>query len=260
MTQMLASVRNRQEAEIVFDNGADIIDLKDPASGAMGAVKPDKLLEVIEFVAGRKPVSAACGDLAMEPELVRKKVEEFASTGVDFVKIGLFPSHHLAGCLDALKPLAQHGKLIAVLFADYRDSYDRALQEELAAAGFHGAMLDTADKSAGRLLDHMTPDQVGKFVRDGQSHGLVTGVAGSLEAPDIPRLLSYSPDVIGFRGALCAGLDRNARIDGQATAKIRALIPKMQETDAPASVDYKLLAARGYFPDPAEAGLGTDKI
>ena len=91
MTQMLASVQNRQEAEIVFQNGADIIDLKDPASGALGAVETVKLLEVIDFIAGRRPVSAACGDLPMQPEVIRKKVEEFAATGVDYIKIGFFP-------------------------------------------------------------------------------------------------------------------------------------------------------------------------
>ncbi|CAN7640124.1 dihydroneopterin aldolase [Phyllobacterium sp. LjRoot231] len=260
MTQMLASVQDFREAEIVFQNGADIIDLKDPANGALGAVEPSKLMEVIDFIAGKRPVSAACGDLPMQPEVVRKKVEEFAATGVDYIKIGFFPSGHLAGCLEALRALASHNKLIAVLFADYRDTYGKNLFEGLSSAGFHGVMIDTADKSAGRLLDHMTPDQIGKFIKDGQSHGLKVGVAGSLEAPDIPRLLAYAPDFLGFRGALCSGLDRTAPIDAQATAKIRGLIPEALEASAPPGVDYKLLAARGYFPDPAEAGLGTDKI
>ncbi len=260
MTKMLASVRNRQEAEIVFQNGADIVDLKDPANGALGAVEADKLLEVIEFISGRRPVSAACGDLPMQPEIIRGKIEEIAATGVDFIKIGFFPSDQLAACVEVVKPLTSHKKLIAVLFADHRNEYDDDLPERFAAAGFHGVMIDTANKSAGRLLDHMTPDQIGQFVKDCQSHGLISGVAGSLEAPDVPRLLAFKPDFLGFRGALCAGLGRNSPIDAQATAKIRALIPEAQGLGAPTGVDYKLLAARGYFPDPAEAGLGTDKI
>ncbi len=56
MTKMLASVQNRQEAEIVFHNGADIIDLKDPSNGALGAVETQKLLEVIDFISGRRPI------------------------------------------------------------------------------------------------------------------------------------------------------------------------------------------------------------
>ena len=33
--------------------------------------------------------------------------------------------------------------------------------------------------------------------------GLLTGLAGSLEAADVPRLLLLAPDYLGFRGALC---------------------------------------------------------
>ena len=38
MTLMLASVTNPAEAEAVWAGGADIIDLKDPAKGALGAL------------------------------------------------------------------------------------------------------------------------------------------------------------------------------------------------------------------------------
>ena len=57
---------------------------------------------------------------------------------------------------------------------------------------------------------------------------MLAGLAGSLEAPDIPRLLLLSPDILGFRGALCTGLNRTARIDAAAVDVIRALIPADQ--------------------------------
>ncbi|MBA8881415.1 (5-formylfuran-3-yl)methyl phosphate synthase [Phyllobacterium myrsinacearum] len=260
MTKMLASVQNREEAEIVFQNGADIIDMKNPANGALGAVDLAKTLEVKDFISGRRPISAACGDLPMHPEMILQKVEEFAAAGLDYIKIGLFPSAQLEACVNALQPLASHNKLIAVVFADNWNNYDEDLFEKLAICRFHGLMIDTADKSRGRLLNHLSPDQIGKFIKNGQSKGLMIGVAGSLEAPDISRLLTYDPDFMGFRGALCVDLDRRASIDATATAKIRGLIPEVLEEGIPASVDYKLLAARGYFPEPEEAGLGADKI
>src|SRR5712691_8352699 len=40
MTKFLASVRDVSEAEIALAAGADIIDLKEPARGALGAVEP----------------------------------------------------------------------------------------------------------------------------------------------------------------------------------------------------------------------------
>lgn len=260
MARMLASVQNREEAELVFQSGADIIDLKDPANGALGAVDPAKVLEIIDFVSGRCAVSAACGDLPMDPEIIRATAERFAATGADYIKIGFFPSPNLSRCMEALRSLATHNKLIGVLFADYKDKYGSDLFDRLKANGFHGVMIDTADKSKGRLLAHMAPDQIGNFIKEGQARGLMVGVAGSLEAPDVPRLLAYSPDYLGFRGALCSGRDRTAAIDLRAAIKIRGLIPAVQENGPPARVDYKLLAARGYYPDPAQAGLGTDKI
>ena len=258
MTKMLASVRNRQEAEVVLNAGADIIDLKDPARGALGAVDTKQILDVVDFVSGRRLTSAACGDLPMEPDAIRAKVEEIASTGVDFIKIGIMPSDELAVCAKGLGDIAKRKKLIAVLFADH--SYEGDVLSAFVDAGFHGVMVDTDDKSRGRLLQHMSPDRIGAFVSDCHSRGLLSGLAGSLEAPDIPRLLAYWPDFLGFRGALCSGLVRNAAIDGDAALKIRGLIPEEQSTDTESRVDYKLLAARGYFPDASEEGLGTDKI
>ncbi len=57
----------------------------------------------------------------MEPETIRRKVEEIAATGVDYIKIGFFPFGQLTACIEVLQPLASHKKLIAVLFADHRN-------------------------------------------------------------------------------------------------------------------------------------------
>lgn len=258
MTLMLASVQNRQEAEVVLQAGADIIDLKNPFHGALGSVDIRQIIDVIGFVAGRKPVSAACGEFFNEMAATRSKIEEVAATGVDFIKIGFLPSPHIAADAEALADIAGRKRLIAVLFADHR--YEESVMTSFAKAGFYGIMLDTNDKSKGRLLDHMPPDEISDFVSEGQRQGLTVGLAGSLEAPDIPRLLPGKPDYLGFRGALCEGLSRNAAIDAEATERIRALIPGERPAEKPSGVDLKLLAARGYFPGPADEDLGTDQI
>ncbi|WP_246753023.1 (5-formylfuran-3-yl)methyl phosphate synthase [Sinorhizobium sp. BG8] len=213
---------------------------------------------MVKFVSGRRSVSAACGDFPMEKRAVAEKVLEIAATGVDFIKIGFFPSEQAIACADALSDIARSKKLIAVLFADHR--YEGGMLAALGEIGFHGVMVDTDDKAKGRLLHHLPPDRIAAFVEDAHRHGMMVGLAGSLEAPDIPRLLPYGPDFIGFRGALCGGQSRSSEIDAESVAKIRALIPQEQPPEAVSRVDYQLLAARGYFPDPADAGLGTDQI
>jgi dihydroneopterin aldolase len=121
----------------------------------------------------------------------------------------------------------------------------------LREAGFAGAMLDTADKSNGRLLDHADLPTLRRFVEEARQHGLLAGLAGALEAPDVPRLLLLEPDIIGFRSALCAPAGRDGAVSADAVAVIRGLIPREAATGEP-GIDYRLLAARGYAPDTSD--------
>ena len=257
MTRMLASVTGVDEAEIALSGGADIVDLKDPKAGALGAVSTQTIRRTMSLIGGRAPVSAVCGDLPMEPETIRAKAEGIAATGVDYVKIGFFPSANVAACAAALEPLAARTKLIAVLFADLAPDFE--LLPMLAEHRFHGAMVDTAHKANGRLLDHLPPERIPGFIDRAKSLGLMVGLSGSLEAPDIPRLLPFAPDFLGFRGALCGHFGRVGSISAEAVAQIRELIPEASRAGGASSIDYRLLAARGYSPgtDPT---LGTDKI
>jgi dihydroneopterin aldolase len=260
MTLLLASVTGPDEAEIADRHGADIIDLKDPRRGAFGAVAADAVAATLAAIGGRRPVSAVAGELAMEPDRIVRAASALADAGVDYVKVALFPEPRREDCVRALAALAQRVKLVAVMFADH--GFDAALVSLMAQSGFAGAMLDTARKTGGRLLDHMSVASLGGFIDACRRHGLMGGLAGSLEAPDVPRLLLLAPDVLGFRGALCRDQDREARIDPAAVEVIRALIPvdpraaRALGEDAP-KVDYRLLAARGYV---VKDDVATDRI
>lgn len=258
MTRMLASVTGAAEAEIAIAGGADIIDLKDPKAGALGAVSLDTIRRTVAAVGKRRETSAVTGDLPMEPATIRAKAEDIAATGVDYVKVGFFPSADAAACAEGLASLAGRTKLVAVLFADR--SPDFTLLDVFARCGFHGAMVDTADKGRGRLLDHIPPEHIPSFVDRARALGLKVGLAGSLEPPDIPRLLPFAPDFFGFRGALCGRSNRTGAIDADAVVHIRSLIPEERRAAGSSSVDYRLLAARGYDPGAIDPSLGTDRI
>ncbi len=60
--RLLVSVKNAEEAMAALAGGADLIDAKDPAAGALGAVSLDVLRDIHSTVAGLRPVSAALGD------------------------------------------------------------------------------------------------------------------------------------------------------------------------------------------------------
>jgi dihydroneopterin aldolase len=263
MTLLLASVTGPAEAEIAVAYGADIIDLKDPAQGALGALEPAAVQATVAAIAGRRPVSAVTGDLPMQPLIIYRAVEAMAAAGVDYVKVGLFPDSQRDDCVRALAPLARLTKIVGVMFAD--SGADDGLVPLMAECGFTGAMVDTANKGQGRLLDHADVASLGVFVRACRDHALLSGLAGSLEAPDVPRLLLLAPDYLGFRGALCAAHDRKVGLDPAAVNLIRALIPRdarsaKVEPVERGKADLRLLAAYGYSADAAKDSGDADRV
>lgn len=248
---MLASVTGPEEALVALAGGADVIDLKDPGRGALGAVDIERVRESVIAVAARRPVSAVTGEGPAPPDQARRDAEALADAGVDIIKQGLGGGTAALPGAEALAPLANRVELVAVLFADQRPDIGEILPR-LARAGFTGAMLDTADKRAGRLLTHLDLTALDAFVRACHAEKLSAGLAGSLEAPDVPRLLLLGPDVLGFRGALCRESDRTSALDAGAVSAIRALIPADAAGQMPQTADLRLLAARAYAPAPRE--------
>src|SRR3990172_11576937 len=224
MTLFLASVRDAAEAEMAIGAGADIIDLKDPGQGALGALAPDTIAACVRRIAARAPVSATIGDLPLQGEVVRNAVLATAGLGVDYVKLGLFPGGDAERCLNLLEPDATQIRLILVLFADALPNFDAI---GLAARiGAHGVMFDTMGKDAGSLPDHMSFMALAGYIASAKAEGLVVGLAGSLKAQHVGSLVALTPDLLGFRGALCQCGDRSRDLDPVRLAAIRALIPE----------------------------------
>ena len=117
MPALLASVATLDEAATALELGADILDLKRPAEGALGAWPLELVREAVARFGGRRPLSATIGDLPPVADLVVPAAHAAAETGVDYVKIGLFAGGDPAACIAALAPLAASHRLIAVLMA-----------------------------------------------------------------------------------------------------------------------------------------------
>jgi uncharacterized protein (UPF0264 family) len=218
-TGLLASVATLAEVELAVAGGVDLVDLKDPAQGALGAWPEADLRAAVRLVAGRRPVSATAGDLPPEAAALGAAARAVAATGVDMVKLGFFPGADHRALAQALRPVAAEGiRLVAVLMADRAP--DLALAGTLAAAGFHGVMLDTADKTGGGLLDHQAAPDLAAFVADARAHGLLSGLAGSLRRVDVATLRPLAPDFMGFRGALCRH-GRASTLDAVLLAQLR---------------------------------------
>ena len=202
MTLLLASVTGPDEAALMLAHGADIIDLKDPSNGALGALAPDVVRATIAAVAGRCPVSAVTGDLPMEPEVI---VAAVARTGADRGRLRqgrIVPGPRAAGVRARAGAPRAATKIIGVMFADR--GADNDLVKVMAGCGFAGAMLDTSDKRgpAARLHGCGIVAGVRRRLPGARHDDRPCRIAGGARCPAAPLL---APDYLGFRGALCVG-------------------------------------------------------
>ncbi|MDT8407171.1 MAG: (5-formylfuran-3-yl)methyl phosphate synthase [Methylococcales bacterium] len=215
MTGLLASVVTLEEAKLAARFKVSIIDLKQPANGALGALPVAEVRPIVNALQPEHCLSATIGDLPMQPEPVRQAVQAMAATGVDYVKIGFFTDGDWQPVLDALASV--EARLIAVLFAD--QPLDLQWLQAFKQAGFSGVMLDTQNKRQS-LTDWQSLDQLEAFVNQAKRLNLLAGLAGSLRAEHVPRLLPLAADYLGFRGGLCRAGRRTSGIDEQALTQV----------------------------------------
>ena len=232
MTKMLASVANLDEALLVADESVDLIDLKDPSRGALGAVTTEVALEVVHHLSGVYPLSATIGDVPLEEtRQLNEAIINTAATGVDIVKVGAFGKLtdealaviQMQAIKGARKTASRCYAIVVVWFAE-QWPVDFSKISALAAAGVKGIMLDTADKANGSLTEKVAVSKLQAFIDQARSYGLLSGLAGSLRVIDLPFLLPLQPDYLGFRGALCQGSWRTHQINPTSVRKIRSIM------------------------------------
>ncbi|HSI43370.1 MAG TPA: (5-formylfuran-3-yl)methyl phosphate synthase [Methylotenera sp.] len=221
MTKLLISVTSIDEAQLAMDHGADIIDLKDPHSGALGALPLETINEIANYIhlsKNPKPISATIGDIPMQVDLILHQVNLLANTKIDFIKIGFFEADNYHSCLSAIKPIAANLDLIAVLFAEY--TYPVNIVEDIKQAGFKGLMLDTAHKNGRTILYYHSRKYCEDLSQNVRKSGMTFGLAGSLKLQDIAILGVSQPTYMGFRGGACTEYSRTENLD---RGKIEAL-------------------------------------
>ena len=228
MTKLLVSVRSVAEALLVAAGGADFIDLKEPAQGALGGLPTGTLREIVAALRSQGcalPVSATIGDVPMhELEEILARVEAVGGCGVDIVKVGIERTP-AAGAV--LRALAAGGRPLVPVFIADRGLDERAVALALSL-GFAGVMVDTADKRAGSLFEALPIESVERFVAMARAAGVMAGVAGALRREQAALIARLQPDFAGFRSAVCAG-ERSGALDAQ---RLRELVAAMRAAQA----------------------------
>lgn len=231
MTKFLASVTNIEEAQLAAGCGADIIDCKDPSQGALGALSCATVAAIAKSLPPAITLSATIGDLDAVPGPVAAATFAMAQTGTNIVKIGFFPGGDARATIAGLGKLnLENVRLVGLLLADREPDF--TLIQPMADAGFAGVMLDTAGKSSGGLRFHLDEPALSQFIALARTCGLFAGFAGSLALSDIAPLMRLKPNVLGFRGALCAGSIRTGALSGHAVRAVAAEMARLRGFNA----------------------------
>jgi uncharacterized protein (UPF0264 family) len=230
--KLLVSVVSAGEARAALTGGADIIDVKDPREGALGAPSPRTLAEVVAAVDGAAPVSVALGDLPDLPHTAALAARGAAACGADYVKVGLRGTGGLDRAVAVVAAVCDAvPATTSVIAASYADgavasppAFDPALLPELVRrTGIAGALVDTLVKDGRGLYASLSPEAVAALVDRTRAAGGSFGVAGQLGLGELCRV---SADIVGVRSAVCRGGDRAAALDPElvaaALAELRA--------------------------------------
>jgi uncharacterized protein (UPF0264 family) len=215
--RLLVSVRSVAEAAAALTGGADLIDVKEPSRGSLGRADDSVIAAVVEHVAGRRPVSAALGELAESPNWPGQ-----SGAGLTFLKWGLAGCHQTRrDWRDALtragrevQRIHPHVQVVAVAYADWQAAAAPRVEEVCRfALDRPGSVLliDTFSKapdlSTGRvrsLLDWLTVHELCTLCQRCRGAGVRVALAGSLGITDMTQLLAAQPDWFAVRGAACA--------------------------------------------------------
>jgi len=215
--QLLVSPSSIEEARSSLS--ADIIDVKKPSEGSLGANFP-WVIQEIKKIAGKKPVSAAIGDNEYKPGTAALSAYGAAHAGADFIKVGLMfdgidrARDVIEAVTTAVKREFPEKYVVIAAYSDFQRMgtiSPFAISQLVADAGADVAMIDTGIKDGKSTFAFMDEEALTRFVEQNRDLGLQTALAGSLKFEDLDALKRINPEIIGVRGMVCGG-DRTATI------------------------------------------------
>ncbi len=230
--KLLVSPLDLEEAKAAVEGGADIVDVKNPKEGSLGANFPWVIAEIQSNLPGGVELSATIGDLDFKPGTASLAAYGLARLDVDYVKAGFYGIRNEEQAVEMGKALKRaisgESRLIIAGYADHTNigSIDpRTLPEIARRVDAYGVMIDTARKNGVGLFQHMKINVVESFVKESKDAGIMCALAGSLDFDDLATLKEIQPDVVGIRGLACTNGDRNkGRISAEKVERIKSFI------------------------------------
>jgi (5-formylfuran-3-yl)methyl phosphate synthase len=225
---LMISVVSAEEARDAILGGADILDVKNPAEGSLGAQYPRVIREIKCLLPPGVELSAAIGDMPNLPGTAALAALGAATCGADYVKVGLHGPRNDAEAVKLLREVQQSVRelntlVVAAAYADFQQAgtlNPDCLPRVAVSAGVRGCLIDTAIKDGRTLFDFLDPNALGLLAEQALRAGLLFGLAGALREEDLPVARDLGANVVGLRTAACRNNQRAGPLD---PARLRCL-------------------------------------
>jgi uncharacterized protein (UPF0264 family) len=230
--RLMISVVSTEEAREAVSGGAEILDIKNPAEGSLGAQPPSVIRDIKAFASGKVAVSAAIGDMPNLPGTAALAALGAATCGADYIKVGLYgprTEREAVALLREVKHAVQvfPASVIAAAYADFgrAGTLDPSCLTDVAAqAGVYGCLLDTAVKDGHSLPEYLNLQTLRRFVEQAHACGLSAGLAGALKEEDLLPLQEMGTDIVGLRTAVCRDNRRTGSLDAARVRQLRRIL------------------------------------
>lgn len=233
--RLLVSPMNMEEAQAALAGGADILDIKNPKEGSLGANFPWVIRSVADLARGKVPVSATIGDLEFKPGTSSLAALGAAFSGADYIKAGLLgvktqdqAEEMLNAIVRAVKDYDPNKKVVASGYSDCLRAGSISpmlLPAAAAKAGADVVMVDTAMKDGKPTFDFMSEQDLSDFIELGHSNGLEVALAGSIGFSHLEILRRLQPDIIGVRAIVCGG-DRRDGVQEELVMEVKGALSR----------------------------------
>lgn len=232
---LLISPINTDEALESIEGGADIVDVKNPKEGSLGANFPWVIKNIRDITPKGMHVSATLGDVPYKPGTISLAAAGAVVSGADYIKVGLYGTKTYSEALEVMenvvRSVREFDDKALVVASGYADAHRVGAVDPMeiprvaADAGADLAMVDTAVKDGKTLFDFMDEDMLQKFNDQIHDYGLKSALAGSVKKEQLKLLYDIGCDVVGIRGAACTGGDRNkGSIHRSAVRELKVMI------------------------------------
>ena len=204
--------------------GADIIDVKNPTEGPLGANFPWIIQDIVKIVPNDIETSCTIGEMPNCPGSISLAARGAATIGVNYIKVGLSGLRKKQETINFLtnivKSVKDYNSKIKVVITGYADAKKIGSINPLMVPKITSkvqadvAMIDTAIKDGSSLFNYLNEHQLNNFINEANKFKLITALAGSLKKEELAKVYSLGADIAGIRGAACTFGDR---IKGQIT-------------------------------------------